>query len=96
MGNISASVITGDQRYQLVSHNGIVGANMNKVQTFNANWEGASVFIAHSDGVATRWHLADYPGLDQAHAGLIAGVLYRDHIRGRDDATVFVMKEAKD
>jgi hypothetical protein len=26
------------------------------------------------------------------HAGLIAGVLYRDHDRGRDDVTVVVLK----
>jgi anti-sigma regulatory factor (Ser/Thr protein kinase) len=94
VGNISACVVTGEKRYQLVSHNGIVGANMTKVQTFSADWARTSTFIAHSDGLTSRWQLSDYPGLEHAHAGVMAAVLYRDHARGRDDATVLVVKEA--
>lgn len=96
VGNIAASVTTAKERYQLVSHNGIVGANMGKVQTFGAKWMCDSIFIAHSDGLGTRWQLSDYPGLEHAHPGLIAAVLYRDHTRGRDDVTVLVVKETRD
>ncbi len=42
----------------------------------------------HSDGLATHWSFDRYPGLGQRHPGLVAGVLYRDHRRGRDDVTV--------
>lgn len=96
VGNIAASVTTEGGRYQLVSHNGIVGANLGKVQTFGAKWMSDSIFIAHSDGLGSRWQLSDYPGLEHAHPGLIAGVLYRDHTRGRDDVTVLVVKERRD
>ena len=44
----------------------------------------------HSDGLATRWSLDAYPGLQRRHPGLVAGVLYRDYSRGRDDVTVLV------
>lgn len=94
VGNISACVVTGEKRYQLVSHNGIVGANMAKVQTFSSEWMRDSIFIAHSDGLTSRWQLSDYPGLEHAHPALMAAVLYRDHRRGRDDVTVLVVKEA--
>ena len=42
----------------------------------------------HSDGLATHWSFDRYPGLCQRHPSLVAGALYRDHKRGRDDVTV--------
>jgi hypothetical protein len=46
----------------------------------------------HSDGVASLHDLAPYPGLLRRDPGLIAGVLYRDLARRRDDATVVVAR----
>ena len=57
--------------------------------------EGASlggVVVLHSDGLKTRWHLDDYPGLAQRHPALIAGMLFRDHRRPHDDCSVVVAK----
>jgi hypothetical protein len=48
--------------------------------------------VLHSDGITTHWRLDAYPGLEQRHPSLIAGVLYRDFTRGRDDTTVVVAK----
>jgi hypothetical protein len=42
----------------------------------------------HSDGLVNRWDLDRYPGLVQRHPSLVAGVLFRDFNRGRDDVTV--------
>ena len=46
----------------------------------------------HSDGLGTQWRLDRYPTLSQKHPSLIAGVLYRDFYRERDDVTVLVAK----
>ena len=46
----------------------------------------------HSDGMTTRWKLGSYPGLDRHTPATVAGVLYRDTLRGRDDATVLVAR----
>jgi hypothetical protein len=46
----------------------------------------------HSDGLTASWHPDRYPGLMQHHPSLIAGVLYRDCKRGRDDSLVVVMR----
>ena len=48
----------------------------------------------HSDGLTGRWSLGDYPGLLRRHPAVIAGVLYRDSLRGRDDATIVVVSDA--
>ena len=46
----------------------------------------------YSDGLASHWDLAPYPGLRTRDPSVIAGVLYRDFSRRRDDVTVVVAK----
>jgi anti-sigma regulatory factor (Ser/Thr protein kinase) len=94
IGNIAAVVVTGDERRHLVSHNGIVGHEYRKASEFAQTWQSQSVLVLHSDGVGTHWDLGRYPGLLARDPSLIAGVLYRDNTRGRDDATVVVMKDS--
>lgn len=94
IGNISALVLDGANRRHLVSHNGIVGHEMRKVQEFTTPWNSGALLILHSDGLATHWNLADYAGLALHDPSLIAGVLYRDFTRGRDDVTVVVVRQA--
>jgi hypothetical protein len=45
----------------------------------------------HSDGISARWDLRKDDALRQRHSAIIAAVLYRDHARSRDDATVVVL-----
>ncbi len=92
VGNISACVIQGETRRQLISHNGIVGHNLRKVQEFGAEWTPGALAIFCSDGIGTQWDLRAYPGLQNCHPALIAAVLYRDFMRLRDDATVLVIQ----
>jgi anti-sigma regulatory factor (Ser/Thr protein kinase) len=92
IGNINALVIDGNGRRALVSHNGIVGHNMRKVQEFAAAFGPGALCIMHSDGVQTQWDLNDYPGLRARNPALIAAVLMRDFIRRRDDAMVLVVR----
>ena len=93
VGNIAAVVLQGADRRHLVSHNGIVGHEYRKVSEFSHPWQSESVLLLHSDGIGTQWDLGRYPGLLARDPSLIAGVLYRDFTRGRDDATVVVLKE---
>lgn len=65
---------------------------MRRVQEFGFSFPAGAVLILHSDGLGSHWASTDYPGLAAKHAGLIAGVLYRDHDRGTDDVTVVVLK----
>jgi anti-sigma regulatory factor (Ser/Thr protein kinase) len=94
IGNISGSIFdrSGAKSRSLVSYEGIVGSKIRKLQQFEYQWMNGDVLIMHSDGLAERWKLVNYPGLVQADVSVIAGVLYRDAKRGRDDATVFVAR----
>jgi anti-sigma regulatory factor (Ser/Thr protein kinase) len=92
VGNIAGSHVTIDGSQGLVSHNGIVGIRMQKVQQFDYPFDGHGLVIMHSDGLRSRWTLSTHPGLFARHPALIAAVLYRDYRRGRDDATVVVAR----
>jgi len=92
VGNISASIHGPDARRQMMSHNGIVGHNVRKIQEFSFPWTPDSILILHSDGLGTHWDLQSYLGLAHRHPALIAAILYRDHARPRDDACIVVIK----
>ena len=93
VGNIAACAFDGGQCRHLLSHNGIVGSNLRKVQEFQHPWQTGTLLVMHSDGLHTRWDLDQYPGLTHCHPALVAAVLYRDFSRGRDDVGVVVLRE---
>jgi anti-sigma regulatory factor (Ser/Thr protein kinase) len=91
VGNICGAVITGERSRGMVSHNGTLGVQLLRTQQFDYDWPMGARIVMHSDGLSARWSLATYPGLLQRHSAVIAGVLYRDFSRQRDDATVVVV-----
>lgn len=91
VGNI-AGVVIDDLQRRTVSHGGIVGHEMRKVQTFTYPWSPSSMLIMHSDGIGTAWNLDNYPGLSHRAPEMIAAAIFRDYARGNDDATVVVAK----
>ena len=93
VGNISSVALAPGGARHMVSHSGIVGHEARKIQEFVYPWSQDTVLVMHSDGLATHWNLDQYPGLVSRHPSLIAGVLYRDFTRGRDDVAVVVAKK---
>lgn len=94
VGNISGSVLSPEGSYNLVSYNGTVGHEVRKIQEFVHKWPSSGLLLMHSDGLGTQWRLDRYPGLTAKHPSAIAGVLYRDFNRGRDDVTVLVARSS--
>jgi anti-sigma regulatory factor (Ser/Thr protein kinase) len=92
VGNVVGAIYEGGKTRSLVSMNGTVGHSVGKIQHFSYPWEKTSALIMHSDGLATRWNLDQYPGLGSRHPALLAGVLYRDFSRRRDDVTILISR----
>lgn len=90
VGNISATIVAPTGVRNLVSHNGTVGHQARRIQEFVYPWPTGAMLVLLSDGIATHWRLETYPGLRQHDPALVAGVLWRDFTRGRDDACVVV------
>jgi anti-sigma regulatory factor (Ser/Thr protein kinase) len=95
IGNVAAVVHDGTARRALVSHNGIVGHNMRKVQEFTVPFPPGALCVLASDGIQTQWDLGAYPGLHARAPALVAAVLMRDFIRRRDDAMVLVARRRR-
>ncbi len=92
LGNIAGVLVADGTMRHMVSHNGTAGHLAPRIRAFRYEYVSDPLLIMHSDGLTSRWDMAGYPGLASQHPALIAGVLFRDHRRPRDDATVVVMR----
>lgn len=92
LGNVAGFLAwPGDSRHML-SQNGTLGVQLGHVRVESHPWRQRAVLVLHSDGLNTHASLDAYPGLLAHHPSLVAAVLYRDFVRGTDDATVLVAK----
>jgi anti-sigma regulatory factor (Ser/Thr protein kinase) len=92
LGNIAGALVSAAGVQHMVSHNGTAGHDAHRITSFQYSWPEEATMIMHSDGLITHWRLDRYPGLLGRHPSVIAGVLYRDYTRGRDDTTVVVLR----
>jgi anti-sigma regulatory factor (Ser/Thr protein kinase) len=92
LGNIAATVYGEGPARHLVSHHGTAGHVARTIAEYTYPWPPRGVLVMHSDGLASLRDLDPYPGLMERDPGVIAGVLYRDFARRRDDATVVVAR----
>jgi anti-sigma regulatory factor (Ser/Thr protein kinase) len=92
VGNVAGAILQGSKTRSMISMNGTLGHTMGRIQQFAYPWEKNSSLIMHSDGLATRWNFEQYPGLSARHPALVAGVLYRDFCRKRDDVTILITR----
>jgi anti-sigma regulatory factor (Ser/Thr protein kinase) len=95
VGNIGGRLFAGEHDRHLVSHFGTLGHDMGRAQEFEYPWTRDSTLVLYSDGLASHWNLSDYPGLSRRDPTLVAGVLFRDHARSRDDCTVVVARHTE-
>jgi hypothetical protein len=93
IGNIAGYVVGPAKTQFMISHNGTAGHEATHFQEFLYPFPETSVLIMHSDGLSTSWNLGAYPGLALRHPTVIAGTLYRDAARDRDDACVVIAKD---
>jgi anti-sigma regulatory factor (Ser/Thr protein kinase) len=96
VGNIGATLLGLDHRRGLPSQNGTVGVLMRKPpRPLDYDWPERGLLVMHSDGVMARWSVDPYPGLLVRHPAIVAATLFRDFVRGPDDATVVVIGVAR-
>jgi len=90
VGNVSGSLVGASTTRSMVSQNGTLGAVLPKLQEFTYPFEADTTLVMFSDGLTSKCALSGYPGIRLRPLTLIAGLLYRDFTRGRDDATVLI------
>lgn len=92
VGNVAVSVLGLEGGRGLASQNGTLGGICPTVREQRVEAPPRTLVVMHSDGLSARWSLKDYPGLRARHPQVIAGVLFRDAHRVRDDASVLVIE----
>jgi anti-sigma regulatory factor (Ser/Thr protein kinase) len=94
IGNLVAGIIEGNAIKRIPSYNGIVGHASPRIRELTYPIGPASLIVFHSDGLSGTWQPERYPGLMQHPCATIAGVLYRDCKRGRDDSLVVALRRS--
>ncbi len=93
IGNIAGRLLTVGGMRSLVSHNGIVGHQARPAQAFTYPWTADTMLVMHSDGLKNQWKAEAYPGILRRDPALLAGLLYRDFARERDDSSVVACRQ---
>ncbi len=91
-GNIATRLTSGIVDRSFLCQHGTLGLQLMPLQDVSAAWPDHALLVMNSDGLTGRWNLRKTPGLLQCDPALIAAWLIRDHIGGRDDATVIVVR----
>lgn len=92
VGNVQAWTYADSLR-PLVTQHGTLGQVMPRLREEQYAFPPGATLILHSDGLKSRLAI-DAPALLGHSASTIASVAWRDCTRGRDDATVVVLKES--
>ena len=95
LGNIAGRIYGGETVRNLVTTDGTAGTGTRKTHEYAYPWPPDGLLLMHSDGLTGRWDLDSHLGLLNRHPSLIAGVLFRDHRRQRDDVTVVAVTHAQ-
>ncbi|HEY1229951.1 MAG TPA: ATP-binding protein [Ramlibacter sp.] len=93
-GNVSARIVSGDSDKTVLTQHGTVGLQMRSPDEQALDWPPHALVVVHSDGLETRWSPHRLMPLLRRDPTLAAALLLRDHSRGRDDATVVVVRRA--
>jgi anti-sigma regulatory factor (Ser/Thr protein kinase) len=91
-GNVLGRLVSGISDRTLMSQHGTAGVSIRTPEEVSTPWPPHALLVLCSDGIGTRWDtdaLLPVLGRDPA---LAAAIVLRDHVRGRDDATVAVLR----
>ncbi|KRD08855.1 serine/threonine protein kinase [Flavobacterium sp. Root901] len=93
IGNINTRIYNGLENKTYTPYNGIIGHNIPR--TLNSTivpYKKHQIIIMHSDGLRTRWNLNDLTSILKQNPGIIGAAIFKENIRGTDDATILVGK----
>lgn len=93
-GNVIGRILSGVEDRTLLTQHGTAGVQLRTVQEQEVAWPAHALLLLFSDGVQSRWQLDDGTLLQRDPALVAAFVIWKFY-RGRDDATVVVIRRAE-
>jgi anti-sigma regulatory factor (Ser/Thr protein kinase) len=93
-GNVMARLVSGTYDRAILGQHGTAGITIRTPEEASTPWPPHAMLVVWSDGVEARWSADTITPLLARDPTLAAAVLLRDHCRGRDDATVAVLRRS--
>ncbi|MFN9476223.1 ATP-binding protein [Acidovorax sp.] len=94
-GNVMGRIISGVFDRSMLTQHGTVGVQVRKTEVAALELPDHAMAVVYSDGIASRWKAEEVVPLLQRDPTLIAAALLWQQSRGRDDATVLVIKQGE-
>jgi serine/threonine protein phosphatase PrpC len=91
-GNVVARLVSGVSDRTILSQHGTAGITIRTPEEQSIAWPEHALLVVCTDGIETRWPATELAPLLGRDPALAAAALVRDHCRGRDDATVAVLR----
>jgi serine phosphatase RsbU (regulator of sigma subunit) len=91
VGNIEARLLMEGREQHPISQRGMLGSNIPTIRPFKTTLVPGWLLVLHTDGIRTRWNLADDAAEAPTADALAAAILAR-HERSDDDACVVVIQ----
>jgi anti-sigma regulatory factor (Ser/Thr protein kinase) len=93
-GNVTTRIISGATDRTLLTQSGTAGLHVRSPHQATADWPAHALVVMFSDGVESRWPGELLHDVLQRDPAIAAAILLRDHLRGKDDATVAVVRRS--
>jgi hypothetical protein len=90
LGNIAGVIVSDTKIQSMISHNGTAGHEARTIREFIYPWTEGNILIMHSDGISAHWNPSILAALHRHHPSVVAGLIYREAARERDDACIVV------
>ena len=91
-GNVVGRLVSGIEDRTLLTQHGTAGVAIRTPEETTVGWPAHALLVVCSDGIETRWKPELLRGVLGRDPTVAAALLMRDHCRGRDDATVAVLR----
>jgi anti-sigma regulatory factor (Ser/Thr protein kinase) len=91
-GNVVGRLVSGVSDRSILCQHGTAGVTIRTPEESSTPWPEHALLLAFSDGIETRWKADVITPVLGRDPTLAAALLVRDHCRGRDDATVAVLR----
>lgn len=91
-GNVMARLVSGVEDRTLLCQHGTAGVTIRTPDEVCVPWPAHALLVVHTDGIESRWKPQLLVPVLRHDPALAAALLVRDHCRGRDDASVAVLR----
>ena len=90
IGNVMTKIFNSPEPIRPINYNGTVGMALRSFKILSYSWRVGNIIIMTSDGISSKYDIADGQSLINQHPMLIAKYIFNTFSKEYDDATILV------